>query len=384
MSQEQECRKIIQNYLDQLTKTGLTLGKSKLKVFEKYASPEVFEVLKSFNLDASDDADRPVPEALEAARGENGSIRVPSSGGETYLMKEIGGEWRIADIELPCNCAVDEDSPGAGKCFVCGGSGKDGDEECAVCKGTGVCVECNGKLVVSLAQTMARHEEEHEHGEESESDGHTHEPDEPYESIGEFMKDCLGDEKPSAITKGVASFVWEMDGVYRAYCDGMQGLYEKYFDTDAIPYPDILFPLYERPVMSEPDPNPEEATSEVHEVAVAEEEFLLTANAAGKGKVVITELQVPCEWESHPGLQPHDEPLPCDCMDEKGVPDESCRACHGTGIVVCPICLGMGWMEIAPNPVTDEIIEDVERYRTLVPELYDIDNDLVPPSPFTP
>ena len=41
-------------------------------------------------------------------------------------------------------------------------------------------------------------------------------------------------------------------------------------------------------------------------------------------------------------------------------------------------------MEIAPNPDTDEIIEDVERYRTLVPELYDLDNDLIPPSPFTP
>lgn len=381
MSQEQECRKIIQSYLEQLTRTGLNLGKSKLKVFQKYASPEVFEVLKTFNLDASSDAERPEPEALEPQVGEDGVIRVPAAGGETYLMQNVNGKWLIADIELPCNCAVDEESPGAGKCFVCGGSGKDGDDVCSVCGGSGVCVECNGTLKVSLVQTMARHEEEH-HQEADAEDDHSHEPDEPYASMDEFLKSCTS-EKPSAITKGVASFAWELDGVYRAYCDGMRQLYDTYFDTSKIPYPDILFPVYERPVMAEPDPNPEEANSEVHEIRVAEEEFLLTANLV-KGKTVVVELQVPCEWESHPGLQPHDEPQPCDCMDDKGVPEENCPACHGTGIVVCPICLGMGWMEIAPNPVTDEIIEDVERYRTLVPELYDLDNDLIPPSPFTP
>lgn len=372
MSKEQTCKKIIQNYLDTLTQTGLSLGKSKLKVFQKYASKEVFEVLQTFNLDASEDPDRPVPEALDPQTFDDGSIRVPAAGGEIYLMQEVDGNWRIIDIELPCNCAVDEESPGDGKCFVCGGTGNDNEETCTVCGGSGVCVECNGKLTVSLVQTMSRHEEEHE---ESGDSNHTHEPDEPYESMDAFLKACMGDEQPSAITRSVAHFVWDMDEVYRAYCDGMRKLYQTYFDTNHVPYPDILFPVYERPMMSTPDPDPEDPNSEVHEVQMAEEEFLLTAQLVGKGKIQIVELQVPCEWETHPGLQPHDEPMPCNCMDDKGVPEENCSACHGTGIVVCPICLGMGWMEIAPNPVTDEIIEDVERYRALVPELYDIDND---------
>jgi hypothetical protein len=224
---------------------------------------------------------------------------------------------------------------------------------------------------VSLAKTLAKNPQEHDGCDDPE---HHHETETPFKSIEAFIAEYLtGNVTP--LSRSVAAFVWEMDTVYRKYCDDMRGLYTDFFASAEIVYPHILFPTYERPFMAMPDPNPEDGNSEVHNVSMAEEEFLLTVQSAGAGKIRITEIQVPCEWEMHPVFQPHDEPMPCECMDEEGVPDEDCPSCKGTGMVVCPICLGMGWMEIAPNPITDDIIEDSERYRQLVPALYDMDEE---------
>lgn len=369
MSNESTCKQTIQSYLDQLAAIGLFLGKSKLKLFEKNSSKQVFETLSTFNMDGGQD--RPHLEALDPKAIDGGLIAVPASGGETYFMKEINGSWKISDVELPCNCAMEEDSDAAGKCMMCEGSGKTGDETCTACSGNGVCVECEGSLKVSLAKTLEKNPREHDGCEDPE---HHHETETPFKSIEAFIAEYLtGNVTP--LSRSVAAFVWEMDTVYRKYCDDMRGLYTDFFASAEIVYPHILFPTYERPFMAMPDPNPEDGNSEVHNVSMAEEEFLLTVQSAGAGKIRITEIQVPCEWEMHPVFQPHDEPMPCECMDEEGLPDEDCPSCKGTGMVVCPICLGMGWMEIAPNPITDDIIEDSERYRQLVPALYDMDEE---------
>lgn len=371
MSHEQTCKQNIQSYLDQLGAIGLYLGKSKLKLFEKTASKQVFEMLQSFNMDGS--KDRPNLEALTPRAMGDGRIAVPASGGETYFMKEIDGAWKIADVELPCNCAMEEDSETAGKCMMCEGTGKSGDEKCTGCNGSGVCAECDGQLRVSLVKTLAK--ATCEDGDCADPD-HQHDssPDVPFESLEAFSAEFLKGEV-TPLTRAVAAFVWEMDGVYRKYCDDMRALYDEFFATAELTYPHILFPVYEKPFMAMPDPNPEDGSGEIHNVNMAEEEFLLTVQSAGQGKIRITEIQVPCEWEMHPVFQPHDEPMPCECMDDAGEPDEDCPSCKGTGLVVCPICLGLGWMEIAPNPVTDDLIEDPERYRQLVPALYDMDEE---------
>ncbi len=368
MSNETTCKQNIQSYLDQLAAIGLFLGKSKLKLFEKNSTKQVFDTLSTFNMDGG--KDRPVLEALDPKALDGGIIAVPASGGETYFMKEINGAWKISDVELPCNCAMEEDSESAGKCMMCEGSGKTGEEKCTACSGSGVCVECDGSLKVSLARTLAKNPQDHGDCDDPE---HNHEMEKPFSKLEDFIAEYLTGSL-SPLTKGVAAFVWEMDTVYRKYCDDMRGLYEGFFATAEIAYPHILFPTYERPFMAMPDPNPEDGNSEVHNVAMAEEEFLMTVQLAG-GKIRINEIQVPCEWEMHPVFQPHDEPIACECMDDEGEPDEDCPSCKGTGMVVCPICLGLGWMEIAPNPITDDIIEDPERYRQLVPALYDMDEE---------
>lgn len=47
----------------------------------------------------------------------------------------------IYDDEDTCPCCG-EDAGGFNACPDCGGDGRDGDEDCAACDGTGDCPEC--------------------------------------------------------------------------------------------------------------------------------------------------------------------------------------------------------------------------------------------------
>ncbi len=362
MSHEQTCKQTIQSYLDQLSAIGLYLGRTRLGLFEKNSSKSVYEKLAEFQ-NVSDD-DRPQLEVLDV-RTEGDRILVEASGGETYFLKEISGKWKIVDIELPCDCSGHEDID-PGDCPVCQGSGKLGDDGCEECEGGGKCRECTGLGMVSLGKALAAHP--HDHGGEDEN-AHV-----PFADLDAFMAEYL-DDSATELTRAVAGFGWELDRVFFKYCEDMKALYEEYFSTADIRYPEILFPMYVRPMMSMPDEDMEDDKAEVHNLQVAEDEFLLTVQDAGSGRIRITEVQVPCELEAHPLFQPHDEPVPCNCMESDGVPEEDCLACKGTGIIVCPICLGMGWMEIAPDPLTTDEMEDSERYRQIVPALYEMEDE---------
>ncbi|MBU1239754.1 hypothetical protein KKF84_10055 [Myxococcota bacterium] len=351
--------KIITDFIKKTAAEKKQFMKRQLDIMARYTTPEIVEAIKDMHeVEAAEDESS----VDEVTHDESAQVyNVLISDGSRY---EVGatdeGAGKIEDFLLLCECQDDEDTKG--KCPMCGGNGDiDDDTECPMCEGMGTCPTCGGEGIISLRDAEASHE----HGAQPE--------DEPLSGEKELMEDVENWEKPNKkLAKFIASYLYELDKLYYANYKQYQEYYREFFNTEAFDYPHMIFPNYFSPYMDE---FTEEEDGKLYgTVEVGGENLLLTVGEKDD-TYVIEALEVECSMSATSPELHEDTYLECNCADNTadGNPNESCEVCHGTGVVTCPICLGMGWIPIAPVALSADDINDPERYKKGVSDLYDVD-----------
>ncbi len=353
-------KQIIDEFLKKTAGEKRQFMKRQLEIIARYATPEIVEAIKTMHeAELAEDID--TAEDVTVDKDAQVFTVITSDGSRYEIGMADEGKGRIEDVLLPCDCQDDEET--LGKCPMCGGDAVVDQEgtECPMCEGSGTCPTCGGEGLISLRDAEAGHD----HGMEPEG--------EPLSSAKELMEGLDDWEEPNKdLAKFIAGYLFDLDKLYYENYKQYQEFYRTYFNDDAFDYPHIIFPNYFTPYLDEF--TKEEDDKFYGTVEIGGENLLLTVGETDDG-FAIEAMEVECSMSNtSPDL--HDETyLECNCSESTsdGKPEAECEVCHGTGVVTCPLCLGVGWIPIAPTALTAEDINDPERYRKGVADYYDVD-----------
>ncbi len=233
---------------------------------------------------------------------------------ERVEMSTVSGQPRITDVSYKCYCNSFE----RGQCAICLGEGTGPDgQACEACQGSGVCLTCKGSGLLTFSGSDF--------------------PADPFQSPPEapVMPGMSGEEDAPEVHKVLKEFLIGLDLELRHHAQRLFEFYRKHHDTSVHGYPFMeFFPSMIEEVEEIPD------GGWFAYVSVLDEEYRLAVRDVN-GSLTVTEVQFPCECQEDPF---YDTGI-CECVEEGGgQPDPDCEACFGTGVILCPICYGEGWI----------------------------------------
>ncbi len=339
-------------------KKSFLLGQ--LKIMKRFCTEPVVQAIEHMHRDLLEQ-DPPGIEKIKHDKEVDLFTVFTKEGLQYEVTSTEGGTVTIEDILLPCDCA--EMDTGRGNCPMCGGDGSLDEEEavCPMCDGEGVCPNCEGEGILSVRDMEAAHD--HDFGPE----------EEPLASPEELLKELTEWENPHKELAGfLADYLFSLDKIYYSNYKKFQEIYRNFFNTEGFDYPHMLFPTYLPAFVGEF--SQEEDGNFYGTVEMGGEELLLTVAPRKEGFEIVA-VEVECAMYDN-AIELHgDSYLECECVETTAdsKPDPECEACFGTGAIVCPICLGLGWIPLAPKSLSPEDIDNPERYRAGVTDLYDLD-----------
>ncbi|MBU1218500.1 hypothetical protein KKF34_05200 [Myxococcota bacterium] len=302
------------------------------------------EVLKSLEKTMTETLGEQNPEITGEETLED-RILVTTASGEIYVLAESAMSYRIVDVKLPCECTTIEGM--TGKCIVCDGDGEIDGSQCPACDGSSACGTCRGSGVISISEIMAE-------------DPIDDELEEPVMNADELMPE-LENEDGEKLNRKMAELLYKLDAASYTHFMELRELYNDYFDKEVMGWPIVIFPWYERSFMDEFTLEEDDNYYGVYELAGGE--LLVTLTKDGSDWT-ISRMEAPCNFmETNPQFH-GDEAIACGCEEttKSGKPDPECTECFGTGLIFCPLCLGSGWVEVAPKPLRPEDLENADRY----------------------
>jgi hypothetical protein len=350
-------KEFINKFVIQVDEKRKVFTKKQLEILKGVATTDIVEAIERIH-----------DNVLKAKVAKIDKIKHDKELGEYTVFLEDGfryivvGEEKpsIDDILLPCECSDDAET--LGKCPMCMDQGiidEDGTE-CPMCEGEGSCHVCDGEGVIRLSVGME--ESSHMHQEEDEK---------PLSDKHQLFTESEEEFDNEDVAKFVSEYLFNLDNLYYQNFTDFNEIYKDFFDPETLDYPEILFPAYFTPFM---DNFTKETDGKYYGVVELGGDSLLLTIEEKDGKFTIVKMETDCTMaDSAPELHA-DEAVQCECVvnSVNGAPDKDCENCHATGVIVCPICLGTEWIELAPNTLHPEDIEDPKRYKNGVKELYDI------------
>jgi hypothetical protein len=334
-------KEFLNEYLDAQQKLLNKFVGEKLIVLENFSSEEVFELLKDSHNEVINE---PVKlDSLKFDEGYDQYIGLTDKK-EKYVIEEKGDEPKIVDILMVCECVLNEMDE---KCGYCEGSGKLDGEECPACEGSGDCPMCGGEGNLTLSEVM---EHVHAHGPEKE-------PVSKREEILEGFE--LEEDVDEKALMSLSSFLFEFDKIFYSYYLSSQKIYDKYFSKDDLEYPSPIYPNYMRSEIQ--DLFKEGNTYFANVFFMSEAMGLVLHKVDDEYKII--EMNALCPlFQDDP--ESHADVLECNCneVSDNGKPEEDCDQCYGTGKIICPVCLGVNFIPIAPDPLNHEDLQNKNRY----------------------